>query len=677
VASIPESLLNQERDPTREIRNLIDDLQNTAHEARRRQRLAEEEREKLRDRVFELEVKLESESNNDNRVKALIRERDLLSEQQAQYGPVIADLNKKVKLAEAECRQSVTHWETAEREKKQALGQLEEIKRSREEANRQRDAAIRQRDLAKEEREAALEQAALAKKNFTDAQKALAEARNELETSKKKGGTDQTAQLTQLRQARDGMATQIKELKEKVAALQDRLAENADAREAAEKAVQESQARFAVLKEALEAAADRTADADKVEELQTEVAELRRKHAEHQTALTTHDEKLRTEMEDLRASLDAALKERDEAMAALEEARISLDAARQQIDEVSSERDTFRQQLTDTRLSIEDQIREQSAEAERLKGLLNDTAAKLAESSHLNTQFEQRRLDLIELTAQLENAHREIRELSASLAEARLQAKLAARTARTAAPAGADSNAAANALPPETACREEIIAMRRSFQTFSRDQRQLGMLNELETCTAKIADEALEQGRPILHRVAVAFASLLADILEVPDQITQSTVRTINQTIEFIALQLTDPEIEGRIDLKESRVYVVDDDRNTCATVVDALNLVGLRTNFALYSSAAVAELTANHYDLIILDVHLPDTNGFDLCSQVRAMGLHAETPVFFVTGDASMENRVKSSLRGGNEFIAKPFSIQEIALKALKSVITSQLKPR
>jgi CheY-like chemotaxis protein len=674
MASIPEALLNQERDPTREIRNLIDDLQNTAHEARRRQRLAEEEREKLRDRVFELEVKLESESNNDNRVKALIRERDLLSEQQAQYGPVIADLNKKVKLSEAESRQAVTHWETAEREKKQALGQFEEMKRSREEANRQRDAAIRQRDLAKEEREAALEQAALAKKNFADAQKALAEARTEIETSKKKGGTDQTSQLAQLRQVRDGMATQIKELHEKIAALQDKLAENSDAREAAEKAVHESQARFAVLKEALEAAADRTADADKVEELQTELAELRRKHAEHQTELTTHDGNLRTEMDALRASLDAALKEKDETLAALEEARRSLDAARQQIDEVSRERDTFHQQLTDTTLSIEAQIREQSAEAERLQGLLEDTEAKLAESGQLNAQFEQRRLDLIELTAQLENAHREIRELSASLAEARLQAKLAARTARTAAP---DASAAGSALPPETACREEIIAMRRSFQTFSRDQRELGRLNELETCTAKIADEALAQGRPILHRVAVAFASLLADLLEVPDQITQSTVRTINQTIEFIALQLADPEIEGRIDLKESRVYVVDDDRNTCATVVDALNLVGLRANFALYSSAAIEELAANRYDLILLDVHLPDTNGFDLCSQVRGMELHAETPIFFVTGDASLENRAKSSLRGGNEFIAKPFSIQEIALKALKSVITSQLKTR
>jgi DNA-binding response OmpR family regulator len=131
------------------------------------------------------------------------------------------------------------------------------------------------------------------------------------------------------------------------------------------------------------------------------------------------------------------------------------------------------------------------------------------------------------------------------------------------------------------------------------------------------------------------------------------------------------------VKLGDTRVYVVDDDPNTCATVVDSLNLVGLHTNYALYSSAAVAELAANKYDLIILDVHLPEIDGFELCSHIRNMELHGDTPIFFVTGDTSLENRVKSSLRGGNEFIAKPFSIQEIALKALKAVITGQLRNR
>jgi len=649
IASLPESLLGHDRDPTHEIRTFIENLQNAAREARRRQRHAEEEREQFRNRLAELPTTTQSDPANDSRVRTLTRERDMLLGQQSQYGPVISDLNKRLKEVEIELR---------------------ETRSKRDEALRQKEAAILQRDLATEEQRSASEHVAAAKKNFAAAQKALAEARNELIALRKKGGTDPTAQIAALRQARDGMATQIKELQERISELRDRAAEYADARETADKAAKASAAQVEELKQALGTMAGRPANAERIEELEAKLNQLRDQNAGQQAELDT-----------IRASLDVATRERDEIAAALEEARVSVLVTQEQIEAIALERDTLKEHLLENAPAIQAQLQEQAAEIDRLKKLTGDCEARLAENEQLESRFEQRRLAIIELNAQLENAHREIRNLSASLAEARLQGKVAARSAATASravPAITESAIPQAALAPpsrDPTCREEILAMRRCFQTFSRDQKQLGMLNELETYTLKIGGEAIEHGRPILHRMAVAFANLLADLLEVPDQITQSTLRTINQTIEFIALQLADPAIEGRINLKQARVYVVDDDQNTCMTVVDALNLVGLQTNLALYSSAAVAELAGNHYDLIILDVHMPDLSGFDLCSHIRTMALHAETPIFFITGDASLENRVKSSLRGGNEFIAKPFSIQEIALKALKSVISSQLK--
>ena len=123
-------------------------------------------------------------------------------------------------------------------------------------------------------------------------------------------------------------------------------------------------------------------------------------------------------------------------------------------------------------------------------------------------------------------------------------------------------------------------------------------------------------------------------------------------------------------------ILVVDDEPKIVQVARDYLEHAGFAVLAAFDGQAGLAGARSKP-DLIILDVHLPDLNGFELCSQVRTMALHAETPIFFVTGDASLENRAKSSLRGGNEFIAKPFTIQEIALKALKSVITSQVKPR
>ena len=97
IASLPADLLTQEKDPTREIRNLIEELQATARDARRRQRHAEEEHEKLRGKMLDLEEQLDSGAHNSTQMKALIRERDMLLEQQAQYGPVISDLKLRIK----------------------------------------------------------------------------------------------------------------------------------------------------------------------------------------------------------------------------------------------------------------------------------------------------------------------------------------------------------------------------------------------------------------------------------------------------------------------------------------------------------------------------------------------------------------------------------------------------
>ena len=682
IASLPESLLTQDQDPTQEIRTLIEELQNTARDARRRQRQAEEEREQLRAKVLDLQERLDCGTHDSAQAKALIRERDMLLAQQSQYGPVISDLKHRIKTAEAEVREATNERDAATREKKQSQRLLEEAERKREEAARQRDGAVRQHDLSKEERDAAVAKAALATKNFTDAQKAIAESqktiaalRQELGSVKKKGGDELAGQLASLRQARDGMAAQITDLKERVGELDDELAESGYAREAAERAARESQAQVADIQGVLEAAASGD-DAQKIDTLEAGIFELQHQLAaatEANTHLSENEAALTNEIADLRRHLQSSPAPEDGNPAFNEEAHASLMAAQKQIDAIIRDRDTIKEQLSANVIALEARVREQASELARVKKTISDNDGRLSDRSILESRFETRRLDMIELSAQLENAHRDIRNLSASLAEARLHAKLAGRPV----PISAASENRHTALQGPAAGHDEITAMRRCYQTFSRDQKQLGILGELETYALRISEQAMQDGRPILHRVSTAFASLLGDLLEIPDQITQASLRTLNQTIEFIALQLSDPGIEGCIKLSDARVYVVDDDKNTCATVVDALNLVGLQANYALYSSAAVAELTANRYDLIILDVHLPELDGFELCSHVRNMELHGETPIFFITGDTSLENRVKSSLRGGNEFIAKPFSIQEIALKALKAVITGQLRSR
>ena len=66
--------------------------------------------------------------------------------------------------------------------------------------------------------------------------------------------------------------------------------------------------------------------------------------------------------------------------------------------------------------------------------------------------------------------------------------------------------------------------------------------------------------------------------------------------------------------------------------------------------------------------------SGFDLCTRARANPAHEKTPVVFITGMTTFQNRVQSSLSGGNDFIGKPFNIPELGLKALIWVFKGQL---
>jgi CheY-like chemotaxis protein len=687
----PEHLEDDVRDPARDSRSPIEELEAAVREARRSQRLAEDECDRLRRRLSEYK-----DGADDVDVKALLRERDMLREQQSQYGPVIAELKVKLKAAESECRaaflereEDTTALRKAHREKDDALAAADDARRKQDEAVRQRDAIARQRDLVREEKEEALHKLSAAERRFSDAQKALTDLRKEI-GSAKKGDGELAHQLATLRQARDGMSAQIKELQRKVEELEDQAAELSYARDAAQK---ESAANADKLHAALESAAANDHAPARIAELEAQLDGLRQENAslaQNVASLTEDGQRTTVVLRQLHGQLDATARDKEQAEFALHEARTSLLSAQKQIDAIIRDRETMKQQLSENMIGLDAQLKEQAAEIGRLQEELSDARSKLSERDGLREQFDKRRLDMIELTAQLENAHREIRTLSATLAEVRLQAKLAGTkipappkgpaacpkaggsTAEAAAAAGNGEDSRDDADDKNT-----ILGLRRCFQNFSREPEHLELLDEMKTRVQLLADAGRDHGHPIMHRVSVAFVTLLNDMREIPDQISQGTLRTVNQTIELIASLVDNPDIEQSVVLHNARAYVVDDDPATCATVVDALNIVGLKTDYALYSSAAVAELAGNHYDLIILDVHLPDLDGFELCAHIRNMALHAETPVFFMSGNTSLENRVKSSLRGGNEFIPKPFSIQELALKSLKSVISAQLQNR
>ncbi len=171
--------------------------------------------------------------------------------------------------------------------------------------------------------------------------------------------------------------------------------------------------------------------------------------------------------------------------------------------------------------------------------------------------------------------------------------------------------------------------------------------------------------RAPLFQMAGATESLIFDLHRQTAAVTPSCIRTIGQAIDLLATLIA-ADAAAPDTPSATQVLVVDDDANARQLIMAALSLVNLTSAPAATPASALEILTQTSFELIFLDIGMPKMNGFELCTKIRALPLHAKTPIVFLTGSSSFENRVQSSLRGGNDFVGKPFSLAELGLKAL-----------
>ncbi len=114
-------------------------------------------------------------------------------------------------------------------------------------------------------------------------------------------------------------------------------------------------------------------------------------------------------------------------------------------------------------------------------------------------------------------------------------------------------------------------------------------------------------------------------------------------------------------------ILVVDDERAIADTVVYALRTEGFVPRWCATAEAARAALAAELPALVVLDVGLPDANGFDLCRELRA--LYPDLPVVFLTARSEVIDRVVGLEIGGDDYLGKPFSPRELTAR-VKAVL-------
>jgi sigma-B regulation protein RsbU (phosphoserine phosphatase) len=113
-------------------------------------------------------------------------------------------------------------------------------------------------------------------------------------------------------------------------------------------------------------------------------------------------------------------------------------------------------------------------------------------------------------------------------------------------------------------------------------------------------------------------------------------------------------------DLSESRVLIVDDDRSSVDTLVEALRR-DYKLSVAINGQSALWNIQMSPPDLVLLDIMMPGMDGYEVCRQLRAAPSTRELPILFLSGLEQAEAKAKGFEVGGNDYVTKPFEILEV----------------
>ena len=110
------------------------------------------------------------------------------------------------------------------------------------------------------------------------------------------------------------------------------------------------------------------------------------------------------------------------------------------------------------------------------------------------------------------------------------------------------------------------------------------------------------------------------------------------------------------------RVLVVDDEKSISDLIATSLRFVGFDVRTAASGSEALTVAEEFKPQAVVLDVMLPDLDGFEVCRQLRSEGLNVG--VLFLTAKDGMEDKVAGLTIGGDDYMTKPFSLEELVAR-------------
>lgn len=113
------------------------------------------------------------------------------------------------------------------------------------------------------------------------------------------------------------------------------------------------------------------------------------------------------------------------------------------------------------------------------------------------------------------------------------------------------------------------------------------------------------------------------------------------------------------------RILIVDDEIGILQLLKDYFEIQGYEVLTAKNGQEAIEKAMEN-FDLILLDINLPDIDGLHVCQEIREK---IECPILFLTAKIEEQDRINGFLMGGDDYILKPFSIEELGARVMAHI--------
>lgn len=115
--------------------------------------------------------------------------------------------------------------------------------------------------------------------------------------------------------------------------------------------------------------------------------------------------------------------------------------------------------------------------------------------------------------------------------------------------------------------------------------------------------------------------------------------------------------------MKALKILLVEDNQTIASQVIEFLEGHGWTLDYAATGKQGMALASAEIYDLVLLDLNLPDVDGLQVCEHIKQHAPH-KLPVLMLTARDAFEDKAKGFYRGADDYVTKPFELRELALR-------------